>query len=176
MVFERITTPKHPLYADAIGLYKISFPIHEQREETSQLEILGNSQYHFDVVYDGNEFVGEILYWDIGNACYIEHFCVKPSMRNKRYGQRILAALQDKRLILEIDPPVDAISMRRKGFYERCGFVENPYSHKHPPYHKENAGHKLVVMSFPSVLTSQEYEIFREKLNNTVMKKAWREE
>ena len=31
MIFERITTPTHPFYADAIDLYKISFPRHEQR-------------------------------------------------------------------------------------------------------------------------------------------------
>ena len=29
-------------------------------------------------------------------------------------------------MILEIDPPVDDISIRRRGFYERSGFVENP--------------------------------------------------
>lgn len=27
-------------------------------------------------------------------------------------------------VILEIDPPVDAVSIRRKGFYQRCGFKE----------------------------------------------------
>ena len=45
MVFERITTPEHPLYADAMALYQISFPLHEQREKASQIEILGNPDY-----------------------------------------------------------------------------------------------------------------------------------
>lgn len=175
MKFERIVTPNHPLYADAIKLYKISFPLHEQREEASQTKILTNPQYHFDVVCDGDDFVGEILYWDIGKALYIEHFCVMPSKRNMRYGQKILSALKDRSLILEIDPPSDAISLRRKGFYERCGFVENPYAHKHPPYHKECDGHNLVVMSSPEVLTPEEYEIFRKFLEDTVMKDVWNE-
>ena len=68
MVFERITTPKHPFYADAVDLYQISFPLHEQREHVSQIEILTNPEYHFDVVCDGDTFVGEVLYWNIGNA------------------------------------------------------------------------------------------------------------
>lgn len=38
---------------------------------------------------------------------YIEHFCILP-----------------KTLMLEIDPPKDDISKRRKGFYERSGFTE----------------------------------------------------
>lgn len=173
MKFERITTPEHPLYTDAINLYKISFPFHEQREEPSQIEILGNAAYHFDIVCDDSDFIGEILYWDVGSAFYIEHFCVLPAMRNKRYGQKILAALQDKPLILEIDPPTDAISQRRKGFYERCGFVENPYPHTHPPYHRGNAGHDLVVMSSPSVLTPEAYADFYQTLCDTVMAKAF---
>ena len=86
MVFERITGPEHPLYEDAIHLYKIRFPPYEQREEMSQTDILRNPAYHFDVVCDGGTFVGEILYWDIDGFLYIEHFCVLPAMRNKRYG------------------------------------------------------------------------------------------
>ena len=50
--------------------------------------------------------------------------------------------------------------MRRKGFYERCGFTENPYAHVHPPYHPGNPGHRLVVMSSPEKLTPDAYERF----------------
>lgn len=170
MKFERITSSVHPLYAEAINLYKVSFPYHEQREEKSQSMILANTSYHFDIVSDNDNFIGEILYWDIGNFRYIEHFCVEPSMRNHHYGQKIIESLQNKPLILEIDPPLDAISKRRKGFYERCGFVENPYSHTHPPYHENNSGHKLIVMSYPKILTPLEYKIFFQELQNTVMK------
>ena len=173
MKFERITTPKHPLYRDAMDLYKISFPPHEQREEASQIEILGNAAYHFDVVCDEGSFIGEVLYWEIGKFLYIEHFCILPSMRNKRYGQQILAVLQEKPLILEIDPPADAIAQRRKGFYERCGFVENPYAHVHPAYHRGNTGHELVVMSSPEMLIAAEYEHFNRYLQDIIMKDAF---
>ena len=94
-------------------------------------------------------------------------------MRNRHYGQKILAAMQKQPLILDIDPPVDAIARRRKGFYERCGFVENPYSHIHPPYHQGNAGHELIIMSSPQMLKSDEYERFRRYLQNTVMKDVY---
>ena len=103
----------------------------------------------------------------------MEHLCVAPAMRNRRYGQRILEALRDKPLILEIDPPVDNISRRRRSFYERCGFVENPYPHIHPPYHKGSAGHELVVMSYPKALAPDKYEAFREALESTVMARVY---
>ncbi len=147
MRFERITEAEHPYFKEAMELYEISFPRHEQREPASQSEILGNPEYHFDIVFDEDVFVGEILYWNIGDALYVEHFCV--------------------------DPSADEISRQRKGFYERCGFKVNPYPHIHPPYHKENAGHSLVVMSSPRELTPEEYETFRQGLHGTVMVNAW---
>lgn len=174
MKMERITQTTHPLYKQAMDLYQMSFPFHEQRESLSQSQILSQSAYHFDVVRDDQDFIGEVLYWEIGDFLYIEHFCILPSMRNKRYGQKILELLQTKPLILEIDPPVDEISRRRQGFYARCGFVENPYRHIHPPYHKDTSGHELVVMSAPKELTQNEYDMFRRYLQNTIMKEAYR--
>ena len=169
MEFERITTPEHPLYAEAIGLYKMSFPPHEQRESASQEEILSHPAYHFTAVCDGGVFVGEALYWDIGGARYMEHLCVSPAMRNRRYGQKILEALRDKPLILEIDPPVDEISLRRETFYERCGYRANIHPHVHPPYRAGFPGHELVVMSRPEKLSHAEYGEFAEYLRERVM-------
>lgn len=173
MNFERIQSTEHPYFKKAIELYKISFPLHEQREAFSQKAIMNDSHYHFDVIYDEDEFVGEILYWDIGDFLYIEHFCIRPEMRNKHYGQKVLEAMQSRPLILEIDPPIDEISERRKKFYERCGFFENPFSHIHPPYHKGNRGHDLIVMSSPRKLTQSEYDSFKSYLDGTVMIRAY---
>ena len=173
MEIRRITQTSDPLYEQAMALYTISFPFHEQRQALSQSQILQQDAYHFDVICDNGEFVGEILYWDIADALYIEHFCVSPAMRNRHYGQRILSAYQSTPLILEIDPPVDALCLRRKGFYARCGFTENPYAHVHPPYHPGNPGHRFVVMSSPEKLTPDAYERFYRFLLDTVMKHAY---
>ena len=173
MEIKRITHTDDPLYAPAMALYGISFPPHEQREAPSQARILGRDAYHFDVVCDQGEFVGEILSWKIGGLRYVEHFCVLPEKRNQHYGQRILDNFRSERLLLEIDPPVDELSTRRKHFYERCGFVENPYPHVHPAYHRGNAGHGLVVMSTGGLLSAAEYETFARFLRDTVMKNVY---
>lgn len=173
MELERIVNIHHPLYQEALDLYKISFPYHEQRESFSQSQILNQDEYRFNIICDDGKFVGELLCWSIGDLLYVEHFCILPSMRNKQYGQRVLALLQEKPLVLEIDPPTDEISLRRKTFYERCGFVENRYHHIHPPYHKENSGHELVIMSSPRALTEHEYDIFNRYLQNVIMNQAY---
>lgn len=88
MTFERIPSPNHPLYADAMALYGISFPAHEQRETPSQTAILTHPDYHFTAILDGSAFVGDMLYWETPDFRYIEHFCILPALRGQRYGSR----------------------------------------------------------------------------------------
>ena len=76
MNLERITSPSHPTYERALELYQLSFPLHEQRERFSQDAILQDDAYHFDLVYDGDSFVGLVLYWEKSDYIYIEHFCI----------------------------------------------------------------------------------------------------
>lgn len=175
MFLKRITDSSDPMYHETLKLYQTSFPYHEQREPRSQKEILNDSEYHFCLIYDGNTFIGLILYWETEQFTYIEHFCILPQMRNRQYGQKTLALLTgtDKTLILEIDPPKDAISERRKGFYERCGFTENSFDHIHPPYHKENEGHSLIIMTCPKQIPQDIFEAFREYLENKVMQNVF---
>lgn len=174
MTFERIPSPSHPLYADAMALYGISFPAHEQRETPSQTAILTHPDYHFTAILDGSHFVGDMLYWETPDFRYIEHFCILPALRGQRYGSRALSMLPcDRPVILEIDPPVDEIAIRRKGFYERCGFTANPYPHVHPAYHKGIRGHDLVLMSRPDGLTDKQCRAYQAYLADVVMRNAY---
>lgn len=177
MRLKRITDASDSAYGRAIELYGRSFPCHEQRESKSQEEILADDDYRFCVLYDGDLFFGEILYWEHTDFIYIEHFCILPEMRNKGLGQKALELLcrQNKTIILEIDPPKDDVSRRRKGFYEKCGFEENPFSHIHPPYHKGNCGHDLILMTYPKRISRELFDEFGEFLNNKVMKNAFDE-
>ena len=172
---ERITSVKHPLYAQAMELYRNSFPPHEQREAASQERILHDNAYHFTAVYDGDVFVGSVLYWETEEYLYIEHFCILPDLRNRRYGQRTLELLAacGKTLILEIDPPTNEIARRRKAFYECCGFAENPVPHVHPPYHAETRGHALVIMTYPAPISREQYDGFYCCLTGHVMKEVF---
>ena len=114
---------------------------------------------------DGKLFVGLALYRETAEYLYIEHFYI-------HYGQRTLELLAEfgKTLILEIDPPMDAIACHRKMFYERCGFAENPFPHIHPPYHAENRGHALVVMTYPIPIPQEKYNDFYRYLTEKVLK------
>lgn len=167
----RLTDGADPRYARARALYQESFPYHEQREEASQRKILDAPEYQYNLIYDGDLWVGLLLCWETETFIYVEHFCTFPELRGRSYGQRALEVLgrRGKTVILEIDPPTDPVSIRRKGFYERCGYAANPFPHVHPPYHSGVTGHDLVVMSCPRALNPREYEGFARYLKDTVM-------
>ena len=172
MEFRRMTSASHPDYEKAMALYRSSFSYHELREEASQERIMSHPQYHFDCVYDGTCWAGLILYWETESFIYVEHFCVDPSMRGHGLGTLILAELAktNKPIILEIDPLTDDVAIRRKGFYERCGYVANGFAHIHPPYQAANHGHTLIVMSHPRALSQAEFDTFTVDLREKVMK------
>lgn len=175
MNFCRIRDIQDPRLERCRRHYRNSFPYHEQREEASQASIMTDEEYFFQLLLDGEEEVGAILCWETAEFIYVEHFYIYPEFRGNGYGSAALKMLHihEKTVILEIDPPEDAVSIRRKMFYERCGFVSNPYSHIHPPYHKECAGHELVVMSYPESLTQSEYDSFYRYLTDRVMAGAY---
>lgn len=171
MRFERLTSTGSPLFVRGMELYGISFPEHEQRDPDSQGQIMSHPDYRFNLIFDGNLFIGLMLCWETESFIYVEHFCIFPDLRNNSYGARALDLLseQGKTVILEIDAPIDDISMRRKGFYVRSGFVANPYFHAHPPYRKGYSPHNLVVMSNPVELSRNEYERFNNYIAETVL-------
>ena len=166
----RLTDGADPRYARARALYNRSFPFHEQREDRSQLNILEAPEYQYLLIYDGDLWVGLMLCWETETFIYVEHFCTFPELRGQGYGQRALEVLgrRGKTVILEIDPPTDPVSIRRKGFYERCGYAANPFPHVHPPYHRGVKGHDLVVMSCPMALGQRKYEEFARYLRDIV--------
>ena len=171
MDFIRLTDPAGPEFETAFALYEVSFPLHERRTRSAQAARLSHPEYRFNLLREGDRFQGILLYWEGPGFRYVEHFCVRPELRGRRYGAKALEELgrDGKTVVLEIDPPVDEIARRRQGFYQRCGFAVNPYPHVHPPYRPEYPGHELVVLSSPRALTPAEYGAFACYLSAVVM-------
>ena len=171
MEFVRLTDPADAEFETAFALYEVSFPIHEQRTRAAQAVRLSHPEYRYTLLHEGKQFQGILLYWEGPGFRYVEHFAIAPELRGGGVGARALAELcsQGTPVILEIDPPVDEISIRRQHFYERCGFAKNPFPHAHPPYRKNFQGHPLVVMSAPEALSQEAYDRFAQYLQHTVM-------
>lgn len=172
MQFIRINSKNHYLFKDAMKIYNNSFPIFEQRTLENQMEALKNPDYYCTVICDKNKLVGLLFYWQWNIYQYVEHLAIAEDLRGQNYGSRILKEFCkiNKLIILEIDPPIDDISLKRLNFYAKLGFKMQSFEHVHPPYRKDFEGHKLKVLSYNTDLNLKEYNDFNDFLCNTIMK------
>ena len=157
-----------------MALYHTSFPINEQRTDADHKAALEDERFYCLSAWEGEDFLGLLFCWKMKELFYVEHFAVNTQMRGSGIGSRLLADFcKDKPLVLlEIDPPQDEISQRRLRFYERLGFVQNPYPHRHPPYRRGFEAHPLRVMTWPRATSRQEYDGFFDELRNSAMQYA----
>ncbi len=171
MEFIRHTDIENEAFRRAFALYQISFPAHEQRRLEDQRSAMADPRYFCESIWDGETFCGLMFYWELDGFSYIEHFAVDSVSRSQGIGSKCLSAFcaKKKRIILEIDPLVDEISVRRKGFYERLGFHYNGYSYTHPSYRTGCTPHQLLIMSWPNPITEEEFDTFSRDLWHVVM-------
>ena len=71
MRFERLTDRRDGRYCAARALYAASFPYHEQRGDEAQAAALACADYRFELIYDGDAFVGLMLCWETESFIYV---------------------------------------------------------------------------------------------------------
>ena len=162
MRLERVSKSSDRFFSEAFALYESSFPREERRDEKEQNRVLSKEDYHFDLIIDGDSFIGIMLYWEVGEIIFLEHFATTENVRGKGLGAKALEKLKEKGkiILLEIEPPVDEITNRRYGFYKRNGFIMNDVYHIQAKYHKGDEDLELKVLSYPRILTKKEYDKF----------------
>ena len=92
----RIIAPGDPGFDWLYDLYMQSFPVHEQRLRERQEGVLGHPEYHCDLLCQGETRVGLLMWWAGPGFRYVEHFCVRPELRGRRYGAKALEELGRK--------------------------------------------------------------------------------
>ncbi len=160
-------------------LYEESFPEHERRTRSAQATAFADPSAHSEVwLGEEEELAGIAFYWLFDDTVYLEFLAIHPSMRGHRIGSGIIDALltryPGKRMILEIEPPVEELAARRLRFYERLGFVRNPYAYTHPSYRKgEHAcPHELVIMTHGRIATPEAFARFTDFMRRVVWQYA----
>ena len=143
-------------WAEAWELYEKSFPYNERWNAEGYDRAFGDPNFEADGIWRGDEFIGILFHWGADGYRYVEHLAVSPALRGQNMGSAALSAFCRKvgRVILEIDPPADDISIRRLHFYERLGFVAN----------------RLVLMSYPGAITYEEARSFADFVREAVLR------
>ena len=95
------------------------------------------------------------------------HFAVRKSCRNGGLGAVLLTQLtaqSRKPVILEVELPTGELEARRIAFYERNGFVMNPFEYMQPAMGEDRHAIPLRIMSYPKRLLADEFETMRDVL------------
>ena len=164
MNFSRITTTNDKNFHKTWNLYEKSFPIYERRTLDTHIKALNDENFYCTYITENNTFIGILFYWKLEEFIYIEHLAIDETLRGQGYGSKILKEFSsiEKNLILEIDPPIDDVSIKRYHFYENAGFKLYDFEHIQLPYRKGYEGYKLKILAKGINLSQESYSKFYE--------------
>ena len=152
--------------------YTDSFPEAERRD-FSLVRGLVEHEPKF-VVYAlslEDQYVGFITGWLFGSYTYVEHFAIDPSARNGGIGAEAMKqflAFCGTPVVLEVEMPVDEMSKRRIGFYERQGFILDNHIYHQPPYREGGEWLEMRLMIYGSVNLETSFEEVKDCLHTYV--------
>ena len=77
-------------------IMEISFPPEERRKREKQRELLEKEEYLLYGVKQGENLLGFLAAWELGDFLFMEHFAISPEARNSGLGHWMLQELQAK--------------------------------------------------------------------------------
>ncbi|GAA0381175.1 GNAT family N-acetyltransferase [Paenibacillus motobuensis] len=156
------------------AIMKASFPESERRTYARQKELLADPHYRLITeTNSSNQLIAFMAAWEFPLFRFVEHIAVDPATRGSGIGGKLMAAYIEeslKPILLEVEYPDTEMAQRRIGFYERLGFRLNPFEHVQPPLQKGQPGLPLKIMSYPQILTEEEFALYQEILYTNVYK------
>lgn len=158
-------------FSQVWSIMERSFPQEEHRAYTGQERLLDNSYYQLYGYKKEGTIAAFFAVWQFEKFLFIEHFAVSEACRNSGIGAEILQQLLQMihmPTVLEVELPEGELPRRRIGFYERNGFVWNDYDYIQPPMEEGKPEIPLRIMSYPTVLEPEQYEVVRKILYREV--------
>ncbi len=147
---KRITHPECADFGILMQLYEEAFPLEERREVSDLEELVRHEdRMYFNAVYHDGTLSGLFVYWRLEGFWYLEHLAVHAEMRNHKIGQQVLdwsAVHLDGLRLLEVEPAIGEMPIRRIRYYERNGFIVCDRNYHQPSYHAGGPGIDLWVM------------------------------
>ncbi|MDR0429885.1 MAG: GNAT family N-acetyltransferase [Tannerellaceae bacterium] len=153
--YRKIDNSSDSLLTEVKKTYIDSFPEDERRELVSLDKLLDNEPgFNVYALFNHDEYIGFITEWTFDTFIFFEHFAIDTNVRNGGFGGAAMKQFMErtsKPIVLEIEVPVDEMSIRRVGFYERLGFVLDHHGYEQPPYKKDGQWIPMRLMSYGGI-------------------------
>jgi len=118
MEFLRIEQSDKSRWNKVWELYESSFPTAERRKMKDHVRACSDPQFHPISAWEDGELIGLLFYWEWDMYRYLEYLAIAPGLRGHGFGSQLLRYLRDSdhTIILEIDPLINELSVRRLQF------------------------------------------------------------
>ncbi|BES65463.1 GNAT family N-acetyltransferase [Gottschalkiaceae bacterium SANA] len=162
MKFHRLRRVEDRYWEESWEIYQSNFPSGERRLLEDHKRALEDDRYHCMAILEDNQVAGILFYWKLPHFTFAEYLAIGEASKGQGIGSEVVSRLKEQagRLILEIDPPEDEIAVRRLRFYQREGFVLNPYLHLNLPLRIGQEKLPLRIMTVEEIVSEAEYEAF----------------
>ncbi|UQZ34894.1 GNAT family N-acetyltransferase [Paenibacillus sp. PK3_47] len=164
----------HTTFNEIFAIMEASFPVSEIRTFQEQKALLENPDYRLYTECDPKgKLMGFLAAWEFAEFRFVEHIAVNPETRGGGIGKKLMSeyiAASDKPVLLEVEPPAGELEQRRIGFYNRLGFQLNNFDYVQPPLRPGQADLPLCIMTYPQLLSLEEFNRFRKLLYTKVYK------
>lgn len=151
-----------PLLDRVEKTYNESFPEAERRAFSLVRELVREEpRFTVYALFKDGVYAGFITAWRFAGFTYVEHFAIDVSARNGGIGGEAMKqflALCDAPVVLEVEIPVDGMSKRRIGFYERLGYVLDDHVYFQPPYRAGEPMLEMRLMTWGKIDLKQSFE------------------
>lgn len=118
--------------------------------------------------------VGFIIWWNIQDWRFIEHFAISSETRGKGYGAEVMRhylEISEGKLLLEVEPAITPDAFRRISFYERMGFSLIDVAYRQPSYVEKDLSYPMHLMVETSFV-AQDFQGLIGEIKNKVYKKS----
>lgn len=152
--------------------YNDSFPEGERRAFSLLRDLLRDeTRFYVYALLRDDIYVGFITAWIFDDFMYVEHFAIDESARNGGIGANAMKqflSFCDRPVVLEVEMPVDGMSCRRVGFYERLGYVLDNHIYYQPPYRKDETWLEMRLMTHGEIDLDQSFEKVKHHIHKNV--------
>ena len=145
--------PRYTMYAIIGDNYAAELQANSQQPIANSQQPIANSQQpkanSQAPIANSQKLLGLLTTWHFEDFIYIEHFAIDPTLRSQGYGSEALKAFiheHGKPIVLEAEPPTDALSIRRIRFYERIGLTLYDFPYMQPAYTEDSHPVELRLM------------------------------
>jgi ribosomal protein S18 acetylase RimI-like enzyme len=158
------------------NLYLTAFPVNERREFDALKKQIYNEDCHSNLILIGEKVAGFVILWNFADFVFLEHFAIESGLRGQGTGEKTLAeisSMYQKTVMLESELPVDEISRRRIGFYERNGFHLLERHYFQPSYDGIKPEVEMKLMCTSAKISSEKLDKYIQQIREKVYHKIF---